>query len=58
VINEEKKSGVRLPKLLTIASPGEGWDLVLVQRAKVLARENWHLLLQTIVIIVVTLVSS
>lgn len=52
---DDKKKHVRLPKLLTITTPGEGWDLAVVQRTKVLDPENWHLLVQIIVIIIVTI---
>ena len=45
---------VPLPALFTFTSPGDAWDLVAVLRTRVLAKENWYLLVQLIVVIAVT----
>ena len=46
---------VNLSGLLTLSGPGESWDVVTVLRRQVFAKENWHLLIQIIVVLVVTL---
>ncbi|KAH8592552.1 hypothetical protein B0O99DRAFT_689695 [Bisporella sp. PMI_857] len=46
---------VPLSTLLTLSGPGESWDAVRVLRRQVFAKDNWHLLIQVIVVISVTL---
>ncbi|RYN66564.1 hypothetical protein AA0117_g8786 [Alternaria alternata] len=50
-----KKTGVPLHKLFSIAGLGEGWDTTVVLRRQIFAKQNWHLLLQLVVVIGVTL---
>lgn len=50
-----EKRAVPLSALFTFTDPGEGWDLIALLRRQVLAKENWHLLAQLIVVASVTL---
>lgn len=49
------RSVVPLARLLTIAGPGEAWDVTTTLGRQLFARHNWHLLVQSIVVIGVTL---
>ncbi|KAF2267890.1 hypothetical protein CC78DRAFT_541126 [Lojkania enalia] len=49
------KCEVPLSALLSLASPGEGWDAIRVLRKKIFAKENWRLLFQLCVVLTVTL---
>lgn len=49
------KRNVSLSALLTFTGPGDAWDLVAVLRMQVLAKENWYLLVQLIVVVAGTL---
>jgi len=48
------KSDVPLSSLVTLASPGEGWDAAVVLGKRFFAKENWRLLIQLFAILVVT----
>jgi len=50
-----KNTGVPLHKLFSIAGLGEAWDAAVVLRRQIFAKQNWHLLLQLIVVVGVTL---
>jgi len=50
-----KRTGVPLHKLFSIAGLGEGWDATVVLRRQIFAKQNWHLLLQLVVVVGVTL---
>ena len=50
-----EKRDIPLSALFTFTGPGEVWDLVAVLRKQVLARENWHLLVQLVVVASITL---
>ena len=45
---------VPLSALFTFSGPGEGWDFVSLLRKHVFSKENWHLLVQLVVVILVT----
>lgn len=49
-------SDVPLSSLVTLSSPGEGWDAAFVLRKRMFAKENWWLLFQLLVIAAVTAV--
>jgi hypothetical protein len=50
-----KSDTVPLSSLFTLTGPGEGWDLMKLLRNQLFAKENWHLLIQLIVVLTVTL---
>lgn len=49
------KTSVPLSNLLTISGIGDGWDVMMVLQRQIFAKENWHLLIQLIVVGGVTL---
>lgn len=51
----QETSGVPFHSLFSIATIGEGKDAFMVLRRSIFAKENWHLLLQLIVVVIVTL---
>ena len=51
----DKQGNIPLSELFTFTSAGDSWDVMMLLGKQLFSKENWHLLLQLIIVVTVTL---